>query len=1080
METNYPTLRRPKRKLCYLTNKESASKQWEGTLTLEDIDRIFDDLDPSSHDNDDLLPPSTLLQTFDIETNQCKKEPSPVPLERHLTEKLPKCQMGPKGDVLQPATRSLSPKLDIDLDIPFKAHRPVKTSSPIEENMVVEELDNEKDRVVSPLLFACEDEGKEEAKTEPLLIQNPRCNGHVTEEDDSQLESPPSKIVLSKPKMSSHKNKAEGSCKESHPVKEKTPKKPPAPVLEGKIKTPRQENAGPPVLAVRQEPELADPKKKIENVHMQPSVESTRVGKDMPAFLKKLRDAGQSKPACSRKSPVKVPTPPPEPEDDFLILEDDRPLWFSIPSKTATSKKRRQSKTLINDKDSSTDNGAKNSPLETAQKPQDSEQTKSKLGSQTVNQKTKTVKGKNKINEVTEPENDEDELPSPEDLPAGDLMEQEKPNKKKQVKKVPSEENDKEEEQPEDGVSREMHKDKLTLKMEKKAQKSSDMKRSKSLKDGNENVKKSRATKLKGARKMMQVSDAAKETMSVESVKEQSESSEKHAEAENLDSLSDNEFMNSEAQTEKDLAGGKDKRNKLPLVSEGSSSEDQILGKRKRRQPGQWWLDNLITKETKVTDNQPTLKKLKQYSQEPSATVPSPVKAKKNRVLKKRNQTQLAPSPSHNTNKAKEKKTKQNKNRKTRGDTADKVFHTNKAEQFEEQEQQEVADQDLDDQSSPLDLTHRDHSHNSGQHVFQRVYHHVSHEKLSTPEPVSPRGPREQLRSEESERRRRKPPGNWWAVDNRSEDVESISSQPQKLQPKPRKERKKLSKQNRSQLGTPKNGKMASKPLGGSLVPLLKPKPLLTPKTVKRSLATFKDIFTTGTETPTVVSSKDAGRKNRRKVTAPPAEAVTATDCATFSKTATDIPSMDAGESLQDSTCQSEGRLKPLRSGLSSMIPLEHYEEDVDLILPPTRVHAALSLSDLCAPPLKPLVLQPQDKANLREWFKSLWPIPDDKSPDITPDHFDWYSYKGRAIGFLVDLNCGSFCSGKILLGSYMKKPLWVDHSATTAFNLLSSSVSVTINGKKSRFYPGPSFMVPCGKNIITYIKAKLKCLIVF
>ncbi|XP_078136850.1 uncharacterized protein LOC144537203 [Sander vitreus] len=1036
METNYPTLRRPKRKLCYLTNKESASKQWEGTLTLEDIDRIFDDLDPSSHDNDDLLPPSTLLQTFDIETNQCKKETSPVPLERQLTEKLPKCQMGPKGDVLQPATRSLSPKLDIDLDIPFKAHRPVKTSSPIEENMVVVELDNEKGRVVSPLLFACEDEGKEEAKTEPLLIQNPQCNGHVTEEDDSQLESPPSKIVLSKPKMSSHKNKTEGSCPS---VKEKTPKKPPAPVLEGKIKTPRQENAGPPVL-VRQEPELADPKKKIENVHMQPSVESTRVGKDMPAFLKKLRDAGQPKPAYSRKSPVKVPTPPPEPEDDFLILEDDRPLWFSIPSKTATSKKRRQSRTLINDKDSSTDKGAKDSPLETAQKLQDSEQTKSKLGSQTVNQKTKTMKEKN---EVIEPENDEDELPSPEDHPAGDVMEEEKPNKKKQVKKVPSEENDKEEEQPEDGVSREMHKDKLTLKMEKK---SSDMKRSKSLKDGNENAKKSRATKLKGARKVTQVSDAAKETMCVESAKEQSESSEKHAEAEYLDSLSDNEFMNSEVQTEKDLAGGKDKHNKLPVVSEGSSSDDQILGKRKRRQPGQWWLDNLFTKETKVMDNQPTLKKLKQYSQEPSATVPSPVKAKKNRVLKKRNPTQPAPSPSHNTNKAKEKKTKQNKNRKTRGDTADKVFHTNKAEQFEEQEQQEVADQDLDDQSSPLDLTHRDHSHNSGQQVFQRVYRHVSHEKLSTPQPVSPRGSWEQLWSEESGRRRRKPPGNWWVVDNRSEDVESISSQPQKL-----------SKQNRSELGIPKNGKMtvSSKPLGGSLVPLLKPKPLLTPKTVKRSLATFKDIFTTGTETPTVVSSKDAGRKNRCKVTA--------TDCATFSKTAKDIPSMDAGESLQDSTCQSEGRLKPLRSGLSSMIVLEHYEEDVDLILPPPRVHAALSLSDLCAPPLKPLVLQPQDKANLREWFKSLWPIPDDKSPDITPDHFDWYSYKGRAIGFLVDLNCGSFCSGKILLGSYMKKPLWVDHSATTAFNLLSSSVSVTINGKKSRFYPGPSFMVPCG-----------------
>ncbi|KAA8580741.1 hypothetical protein FQN60_013699 [Etheostoma spectabile] len=768
METNYPSLRRPKRKLCYFTNKESASKQWEGTLTLGDIDKIFDDLDPSSHDNDDILPPSTLLQTFDVETNQCEKETSPVPQEQHLTEKLPRCQMGPKGDVLQPATRSLSTKLDIDLDIPFKAHRPVKTSSPIEENMVVEELDNEKSQVVSPLLFACEDEGKEEAKTETLLIPNPQCNGDVIVEDDSQLESPPSKIVLSQPKMSSHKNKVEGLCQESHSVKEKTRKKTATPVLENKT----------------------------------PS---------------------------SWKSLVKVPTPPPEPEDDFLILEDDRPLWFSIPSKTATNKKRRQNRTLINDKDRSTDKGIKDSPLETAQKPQDSEQTQSKLASQTVNLKTKKVKGKN---EVIEPEN-EDELPSPEDPPAGAFMEEEKTNKKKQVKKVPSKENDKEVEQPEDRVSREMHEDKLTLKMEKK---SYGMKRSKAL---TENGKKSKATNLKGAKKVMQGSDTVKETI----------------------------------------------------------------------------------------------------------------------------------------------------------------------------------------------------------------------------------GPREQLLSEESARRRRKPPGNWWAVDNRSEEVESISSPPQKLEPKPCKERKNPSKQNRSRLGTPKNGNMAvtSKPLGGSLVPLLKPTPLLTPKTVKRSLATFKDIFTTVTETPTVVSSKDAGQKKRCKVTAPRAEAVTATDCATFNTTAKDILSMDAGESLQASNCQSEGRLNPLRSGQSSMIPLEHYEEDEDLILPPPRVHAALSLSDLCGPPLKPLVLQPQDKANLREWFKSLWPIPDDKSPDITPDHFDWYSHKGRAIGFLVDLNCGSFCSGKILLGSYMKKPLWVDHSATTVFNLLSSSVSVTINSENSRLYPGPSFMVPCG-----------------
>ncbi len=63
----------------------------------------------------------------------------------------------------------------------------MKTSSPIEENKVVEgveELDNEKDQVVSPILFACEDEGEEEEerKTEPLLTQKPQCNGHITDE----------------------------------------------------------------------------------------------------------------------------------------------------------------------------------------------------------------------------------------------------------------------------------------------------------------------------------------------------------------------------------------------------------------------------------------------------------------------------------------------------------------------------------------------------------------------------------------------------------------------------------------------------------------------------------------------------------------------------------------------------------------------------------------------------------------------------------------------------------------------------------------------------------------------------------
>ncbi len=78
-----------------------------------------------------------------------------------------------------------------------------------------------------------------------------------------------------------------------------------------------------------------------------------------------------------------------------------------------------------------------------------------------------------------------------------------------------------------------------------------------------------------------------------------------------------------------------------------------------------------------------------------------------------------------------------------------------------------------------------------------------------------------------------------------------------------------------------------------------------------------------------------------------------------------------------------------------------------------------------------------------RHWEILLFIIAD--APEITPDQFDWYFHQGRAIGFLVDLNTGSICNGKILLGSYMKKPLWVDHSATTVSTPLSISSSVTV-----------------------------------
>lgn len=69
-----------------------------------------------------------------------------------------------------------------DLDLRFKVPGPSKTSSPIEGSRVVnpvEELDSEKQRVMLPILFDCEDNGKEEEKSEPLPSE--KCSRDITE-----------------------------------------------------------------------------------------------------------------------------------------------------------------------------------------------------------------------------------------------------------------------------------------------------------------------------------------------------------------------------------------------------------------------------------------------------------------------------------------------------------------------------------------------------------------------------------------------------------------------------------------------------------------------------------------------------------------------------------------------------------------------------------------------------------------------------------------------------------------------------------------------------------------------------------
>nr|XP_029135513.1 microtubule-associated protein futsch-like isoform X2 [Labrus bergylta] len=885
---------------------------------------------------------------------------------------------------------------------------------------------------------------------------------HITKEsDDFGLESPPNRVALSKPKVSCHKKELESLGKEGHPVKGNSSSKTQTDVSEGKPE--RQEKTEASVSKVRQDPKLAAPNKKSESVRNQPSVEvSTRVGKNMTTFVQKLKEAGLSKPACSRKSlsPVKVPTPPPEPEEDFLLLEDETPLWISIPTKSATGKKQRPSRTSSTDNDSSKDKGTKESPPERTQEQQESNQTNRKVGHQTVSQEMKKMKEKKK--ESAKQRTDTTESTSPEDLPVVELLEQEKPNKKKQrLKKLPPKESDKAEEQPEDTAEREREGGEPTLKTKDKAQKATERKTSKSVKDGKENAKTGTAKSSKGGRKVMQGSDGRKEAAYTETAKEPSK---EHKDLEDEGSASERETSKSKAQTAKDFSDGKDEQKQTPPVSDGTPPEDDhIIGKRKRKQPGLWWLSS--PEETEAADHWPTVKKQsKQNNKEPITATRSPVKAKKEKALKKRIQAECATSSCQDKNKVKEKKNRRGKiksNQERGKEEAEPV-----EELVEEQEQQgEVEDQNLDEGSSPLDFSHRGHSLSTGEEVFHRVYHHISTEEQSiTPAPTTPRRQREQLRTAESDKRRRKCPGNWWAVNGPTEEAENISSKPQQ-EPKPKKERKKKSKQSRGfKLGTPKNGNVAvsSKPPEGAAVPPLTGKLMSAPKTVKRSLATFKDIFDSAAETSTVESSRGAVQKNTRKVRATDLSVPDESDKGILNVDSVEV-SPPYHDTPQDDKCHSEDISIPFRSGPPSMFELQEYEEHDTMTRPSPSVLSALSASDLCAPPLKPLILQPKDKANLAEWFKCLWSASVDKGPEVSPEHFDWYFYQGRAIGFMVDLNSGTICSGKILLGSYMKKPLWVDHSATSVFHLLTSSVSVAIDGSESRFNPGQSFMVPCG-----------------
>lgn len=165
-----------------------------------------------------------------------------------------------------------------------------------------------------------------------------------------------------------------------------------------------------------------------------------------------------------------------------------------------------------------------------------------------------------------------------------------------------------------------------------------------------------------------------------------------------------------EGQTEE-----KGKQGKLPAASEESCHGDSpIIRKRKRRQPGEWWISSSQrSEETDVTDSQQKPNKSKQNKKEPKTALISPVNAKKDGAAKRRNQKQSVQKAKGQTlkkvNKVKRDKQNDNLNLKGFAPGRRKLFDEVEAEQIEQQEFMARDQHPL--HSSPL-LPERDHGLN--------------------------------------------------------------------------------------------------------------------------------------------------------------------------------------------------------------------------------------------------------------------------------------------------------------------------------------------------------------------------------
>ncbi|XP_067233750.1 axoneme-associated protein mst101(2) isoform X2 [Chanodichthys erythropterus] len=368
--------------------------------------------------------------------------------------------------------------------------------------------------------------------------------------------------------------------------------------------------------------------------------------------------------------------------------------------------------------------------------------------------------------------------------------------------------------------------------------------------------------------------------------------------------------------------------------------------------------------------------------------------------------------------------------------------------------------------------------------VFDQVY---SKDVGSSQKPPSSslRRPDSSASDNFPQKRQRKAPSNWWEAPLSQEPADGLSP-PHSSPPK----KSKLS-------NTPLRGVFNKE---GSSMKLQKTKNhtrnikrniINTPKSIKRSLASMNAIFASEKPENMVKSGQRCRKQGRRNLLhsledqsdhssenlAQSDDQLQGNRRSSFGFTS-GITVHPPGTRNKTSVRVSSGPNTlsdvdaAFRSGPSSMLELQQRdEEDDDIDLPSSRVTPHVRQAprvfahcDLCGPPLEPVVLEDEDWNNLHAWFSHLWHPASKNGRVISPDDFHWHSHGGRAMGHAVDLQSYSFSHGKILLGSYMKKPSHVDHDMVSVFSIISSCVRVDIEGVKSVYNSGEVFMIPSGQ----------------